>query len=55
MQSALPAAIVPPELRHVAFAQQRVVANVGLGLGGFLGGVSVTTSDPRTFTALLRS
>ena len=38
-QSVLLAAIVPPDRRHLAFAQQRVAANVGLGLGGLLGGL----------------
>lgn len=52
MQSALLAAIVPADVRHLAFAQQRVAANVGLGLGAFAGGLLVTTSDPATFTTL---
>lgn len=51
-QSALLAAIVPPELRHVAFAQQRVAANLGLGLGGLTGGLIASTTDARTFTTL---
>jgi MFS family permease len=51
-QSSLLAVITPAELRHVAFAQQRVVANVGLGLGGFAGGVLVTVAQPETFTRL---
>lgn len=51
-QSALLAAIVPPNLRHVAFAQQRVAANVGLGLGGLTGGLIASTTDARTFTVL---
>jgi MFS family permease len=51
-QSALLAAIVPPERRHVAFAQQRVAANLGLGLGGLCGGLIVSTSDASTFTKL---
>jgi MFS family permease len=51
-QSALLVAITPPELRPIAFAQQRVVANVGLGLGGFAGGLLVTASDPASFTVL---
>jgi MFS family permease len=38
-QGALLAKVTPPELRHAAFAQQRVAANLGLGLGGLLGGV----------------
>jgi MFS family permease len=53
-QSSLLAAITPQELRHVAFAQQRVVANVGLGLGGFAGGILVTVAEPETFTRLFR-
>jgi MFS family permease len=51
-QSALLAALVSPEQRPLAFAQQRVFANVGLGLGGAVGGLLVTTSDPSTFTTL---
>ncbi len=51
-QSALVAALVPAELRHVAFAQQRVAANLGLGLGGFAGGLIVTLGDPASFTRL---
>jgi hypothetical protein len=46
------AAIVPADLRHIAFAQQRVAANVGLGLGGLVGGLIASTSDARTFTVL---
>jgi len=52
MQSSVLALITPPQLRHAAFAQQRVVANVGLGVGGFVGGMIVTTSRPSTFTVL---
>jgi MFS family permease len=52
MQSSLLAAITPARLRHVAFAWQRVAANVGLGLGGFAGGLIVTTSRPSTFALL---
>lgn len=52
MQSTVLALIVPQRLRHAAFAQQRVAANLGLGLGGFVGGLIVTTSDASTFTVL---
>jgi MFS family permease len=52
MQSTLLAALAPPALRHRAFAQQRVAANIGLGLGGFCGGVIVTVGDPGSFTRL---
>ena len=51
-QSVLLAAIVPPERRHIAFAQQRVAANIGLGLGGLTGGLLVSTSEPSSFTSL---
>jgi MFS family permease len=51
-QSVLLAAIVPPDRRHIAFAQQRVAANVGLGLGGLVGGLIVSTSTASTFTTL---
>ena len=52
IQSSLLAAITPPELRHRAFAQQRVAANLGLGLGGMVGGLLVTAEEPPTFTRL---
>jgi MFS family permease len=52
MQSTLLATITPPELRHRAFAQQRVAANVGLGLGGFTAGLLVSVADPPSFTRL---
>jgi predicted MFS family arabinose efflux permease len=47
MQSSLLAALTPASLRHMAFAWQRVAANVGLGLGGFAGGLIVTTAGHR--------
>jgi hypothetical protein len=50
MQSSLLAAITLARLRPAAFAQQRVAANVGLG--GLVGGLIVTTSNPGTFTTL---
>lgn len=52
LQSTVLALIVPQQLRHAAFAQQRVAANLGLGLGGFVGGLIVTTADASTFTVL---
>ena len=51
-QSSMLALITPAALRPVAFAQQRVAANVGLGLGGLTGGVLVTVADPASFTRL---
>jgi MFS family permease len=44
MQSSLVAALTPTELRHIAFARQRVAANLGLGLGGFVGGMVAASS-----------
>jgi MFS family permease len=51
-QSSLLARLVDSSQRPLAFAQQRVAANVGLGLGGAVGGLIVTTADPATFTTL---
>jgi MFS family permease len=52
MQSTALALLVPQRLRHAAFAQQRVAANLGLGFGGFVGGLIVTTAQAQTFTTL---
>ena len=52
MQSNVLAQVTPPDVRHAAFAQQRVAANIGLGLGGFVGGLIVTVGQPATFTVL---
>jgi MFS family permease len=38
-QSALVASIAPPELRHRATAVSRVASNLGIGIGGALGGL----------------
>jgi MFS family permease len=38
-QSALLASLVPPELRHRATAVSRVASNLGIGVGGAVGGV----------------
>jgi MFS family permease len=51
-QSSLVAALTPRELRHAAFARQRVAANLGLGIGGMTAGLIVSTSSPGTFTIL---
>jgi MFS family permease len=51
-QSALLARLVDSPRRPLAFAQQRVAANVGLGLGGAVGGLIVVTTQPATFTVL---
>jgi MFS family permease len=51
-QSSLIARLTPPEQRHSAFAVQRVMMNLGIGLGGLTGGLVATTDDPTTFTVL---
>jgi MFS family permease len=51
-QSSLIAGLTPQEQRHQAFAMQRVMMNLGIGLGGLAGGLIATTSDPDTFTVL---
>jgi len=52
MQSTLLVAIVPPERRHAAFAHQRVAANLGLGLGGLVGGLITAAATASSFTQL---
>ena len=51
-QAALITALTPADRRHSAFAQQRVTANAGLGLGHMAGGLIATTADPSTYTTL---
>jgi MFS family permease len=51
-QSSLIAGLTPQAQRHQAFAMQRVMMNLGIGLGGLAGGLIATTSDPSTFTIL---
>ena len=51
-QSSLLTGLTPPARRHAAFAQQRVTMNLGVGLGGLVGGAIATTSSPGTFTVL---
>jgi MFS family permease len=51
-QSSLIAGLTPPDRRHQAFAVQRVMMNLGIGLGGLSGGLIATTSNPTTFTVL---
>jgi predicted MFS family arabinose efflux permease len=51
-QSSLLTSLTPADRRHAAFAQQRVTMNLGVGLGGLVGGVIATTSDVTTFTTL---
>jgi MFS family permease len=51
-QSSLIAGLTPQAQRHQAFAMQRVMMNLGIGLGGLAGGLIATTSEPSTFTIL---
>jgi MFS family permease len=51
-QSSLIAGLAPKEVRHSAFAMQRIVMNLGIGLGAMVGGFIAVTSHPHTFTIL---
>jgi predicted MFS family arabinose efflux permease len=51
-QSSLLAGLSPQPRRHGAFALQRVTRNLGIGLGGLVGGLIATTTDARSFTVL---
>jgi MFS family permease len=51
-QSSLIAGLTPPEQRHTAFATQRVMMNLGIGLGGLAGGLIASAESPETFQTL---
>ena len=51
-QSTLLAGLAPQARRHGGFALQRVTRNLGIGLGGLVGGLIATTTDPTSFTVL---
>jgi MFS family permease len=51
-QSTLITMLTVRERRHAAFAMQRVVMNLGIGLGALVGGLIATTSRPGTFDVL---
>ena len=51
-QSTLIAGLTPTEQRPAAFAMQRVVMNLGIGLGALAGGLIATTESPGSFTVL---
>jgi MFS family permease len=51
-QSSLIAGLTPREKRHSAFAVQRIMMNLGIGLGAMAGGFIATTTRPGTFTVL---
>jgi len=51
-QSTLLSRLAPPKDRHSAFSLQRIAMNLGMGLGGLVGGLIAATSDPGSFTKL---
>ena len=51
-QSTLITQLTPAHQRHTAFGMQRVVMNLGVGLGALVGGLIATTSRPATFDVL---
>jgi MFS family permease len=51
-QSTLLASLSPPDRRHATFAMQRVMMNLGIGVGALLGGLIADADRPGTFVAL---
>jgi MFS family permease len=51
-QSTLIAGLTPAEQRPAAFAMQRVVMNLGFGLGALAGGLIAAADTPRSFEVL---
>ena len=51
-QSTLIARLTPAARRHAAYAQQRVTMNLGIGVGGLMGGLIASVAHPTTFTVL---
>jgi MFS family permease len=51
-QSTLLSRLTPPEDRHSAYALQRVSMNLGVGLGGVVGGLIASTAHPESFTRM---
>jgi MFS family permease len=51
-QSTLISRLTAATRRHAAFAQQRLTMNLGIGIGGIVGGFIAHVSSPETFTAL---
>jgi MFS family permease len=50
--SSMIAALTAREQRHSAYAMQRVTNNLGIGIGGVVGGLIATTAHPITYEAL---
>jgi len=51
-QSTLIARLTPAARRHAAYAQQRVTMNLGIGVGGLVGGLIARVAQPTSFTVL---
>src|SRR5262245_980534 len=51
-QSTLITGLTPADQRPSAFAMQRVVMNLGIGLGALAGGLIASSDSPGSFTAL---
>jgi MFS family permease len=51
-QSSMLTGLAPPEARHSAFALQRLTMNLGVALGGLVGGLIARASHPSSFTIL---
>jgi MFS family permease len=51
-QSTLMSRLVDDRRRHHAFAVQRATMNLGIGLGGLVGGLIAVADDPGSFTVL---
>jgi MFS family permease len=51
-QGALLAGLTQPHQRPVAWGMQRVMMNLGIGVGGVVGGLIASTSNPDSFKAL---
>jgi MFS family permease len=51
-QSSLTTALTPRERVHAAFGMQRVMNNLGIGIGAMVGGLIAQSDDPTTFTVI---
>jgi MFS family permease len=51
-QSTLMSRLVSDARRHTAFALQRATMNLGVGIGGVVGGLIASVNHPRSFTIL---
>ena len=51
-QSTLLASLSPPDRRHATFAMQRVMMNLGIGVGALVGGLIADADRPATFVTL---